>query len=76
MPCTVCTTDLKAVGSACSGFAGDENPFLVDITQKYCLRFMSKVYLPPNLRYGGSHPRLLRTQWRKTSEGDLGPKVG
>lgn len=76
MPCTVCTTDLKAVGSACSGFAGDESPFLVDITQKYCLRFMSKVYLPPNLRYGGTHLRLLRTQWRKISEGDLGPKVG
>lgn len=76
---TVYTTGLQAVGSACSGFAGEESPYLIDITQKFCLRFIAKVYvcrLPPYLRYGGSHPRLLRTQWRKISEGDLGPKVG
>lgn len=50
MACTICATGLQAAGSTRSGLVGEkESHFLVDITQKCCPRFMSKVLLNEGL---------------------------
>lgn len=50
MAYTICTTSLHAAGTTQSGLVGEkESHFLVDITQKCCRRFISKVLLNEGL---------------------------